>query len=520
MEENQITCPQCGLVNNVLADACVQCGIIFVKNPAMQAAAALQDDEKRKSIEAAEAILDEAQPDAVEAVETLEEETHTTSEPEPVSPDKDTIRRPDPHEDTVEIRIPKPQELSEIEEASLDEEIPDAAKSQDEVTAEIELEAIETSMETVTEPDDTEKPILLDSKADDSPKAETVETAEKLVEPAADNTQESDKAESDEKDQPVSTADQTATADSKIEPIAADPSQENSTTSEPERKPSESKTPAETEKTAEKPAEPIESADKTTAKDAIELEGLEIIETTESEVKTGEQDAALSEARDDEAKSQSAVDKKIDTTVNQEAQKAKNEALKKQQEALLKAEARKKEKAAQTKAAALKKKKLAQAKAEALKKQKAAQAKAEALKKKKAAQAKALALKKQKANKAKAEALKKQKAAQTKAEESAETLEVAAGQSNYVKLLGLLKRYKGKAIGINYDNSAEIKEAELVDANEEFFSVMVKEKKVQYSYPLKTILTIVEGEQGVEAGEDDKKAKFDAVIKVYPLVLF
>ncbi|MEE9497480.1 MAG: hypothetical protein V3V39_13200, partial [Desulfobacterales bacterium] len=66
----------------------------------------------------------------------------------------------------------------------------------------------------------------------------------------------------------------------------------------------------------------------------------------------------------------------------------------------------------------------------------------------------------------------------------------------------------------------EIREAELVDANEEFFSVMVKDKKLQYSYPLKTILTIIEGQEGVETGEDDKKAKFDAVIKVYPLVLF
>jgi len=39
MEENQITCPQCGLMNNCLADACVQCGIIFVKDPAMKLAA-------------------------------------------------------------------------------------------------------------------------------------------------------------------------------------------------------------------------------------------------------------------------------------------------------------------------------------------------------------------------------------------------------------------------------------------------------------------------------------------------
>ena len=132
-----------------------------------------------------------------------------------------------------------------------------------------------------------------------------------------------------------------------------------------------------------------------------------------------------------------------------------------------------------------------------------------------------MALKKQKVNWAKTDAFKKQKDAQAKAEESAESVEVAAmGQSNHVKLLGLLKRYKGKCIGINYDNSAEIKEAELVEANEEFFSVLVKDKKVQYSYPLKTILTIVEGERGVETGEDDKKSKFDAVIKVYPLVLF
>jgi len=86
--------------------------------------------------------------------------------------------------------------------------------------------------------------------------------------------------------------------------------------------------------------------------------------------------------------------------------------------------------------------------------------------------------------------------------------------------LGLLKRYKGKAIGINYDNSIEIKEAELIEANEEFFSVMVKDKKLQYSYPLKSILTIIEGQEGVETGRDDKKLKFDAVIKVYPLVAF
>ena len=174
----------------------------------------------------------------------------------------------------------------------------------------------------------------------------------------------------------------------------------------------------------------------------------------------------------------------------------------------------------------MKKKKLA--KVQAIKKQKAAQAKAEALKKKKEALAKARVLKKQEANQARADALKKQKEAQAMAEASSQEVQcastgmpqaAAASVNHYERLLGLLKRYKGKAIGINYDNSSDIREAELVDANEEFFSVRVKDKKLQYSYPLKTILTIVEGQEGVEAGEGDKKAKFDAVIKVYPLVL-
>ena len=165
-----------------------------------------------------------------------------------------------------------------------------------------------------------------------------------------------------------------------------------------------------------------------------------------------------------------------------------------------------------------------------MKKQKTAQAKAEAAKKNKA-QAKPETEDKKKA--ARTEVLKKQKDALAKAEASTQDFQVAingasetasqttdAGFSNQTRLLRLLKKYKGKAIGINYDNSSEIKAAELVDANEEFFSVMVKDKKLQYSYPLKNILTIVEGQEGVETGEDDQKSKFDAVIKVYPLVAF
>ena len=84
----------------------------------------------------------------------------------------------------------------------------------------------------------------------------------------------------------------------------------------------------------------------------------------------------------------------------------------------------------------------------------------------------------------------------------------------------LLKKYEGQAIGINYDNSAEIREALLENTNSEYFSVFVKDKQLHYSYPLKTILTVIEGKDGVETGSSKPPQKFNAVVKVYPLVLF
>ena len=170
---------------------------------------------------------------------------------------------------------------------------------------------------------------------------------------------------------------------------------------------------------------------------------------------------------------------------------------------------------------------------EAQKKQKADIAKAQALKMKKLKLAQAQALKRKKLAVLKAKALKKQKEAQAGIEKA--NKEMAAGatprkgdnpnmmtqrmEAN-TKILGLLKKYEGQVIGINYDNSADIKEAELVEANDEFFSVFVKDQELNYSHPLKTILTIIEGKDGVGTGTPDQKTKFNAVIKLYPLVLF
>jgi len=214
--------------------------------------------------------------------------------------------------------------------------------------------------------------------------------------------------------------------------------------------------------------------------------------------------------------------KSEDSSTPDEAQ-AKADAIQKQTEAHASLAAVKIEKAAQGLAEAQNKDK-ATSEATLLKEQKIARSKAQVLKIQKQKLAKAQALKLKKAALVKAQALKKQQEAQTGIEkantETATGSTMAQSMEANTKMMGLLKKYEGQAIGINYDNSADIKEAELVEANDEFFSVFVKDQNLNYSHPLKTILTIIEGQDGVETGTAAQKAKFKAVVKVYPLVLF
>jgi hypothetical protein len=524
MEANQITCPQCGLVNNYLAEACAQCGIIFVKNQESKAAQAMRDEQKRKAIEEAEAILDETLP-----------------APEVDAFGNDMAKKIDLPEDTIEMQIP-------VEKAAKVSEEPKLEENQDMETHEIEMEAIETSPESPTDAVDAEALFL--SEIPTSPAAgatddKTVETdADSLAasEKAADSSEVTVNLDSAKQGDPDQKKVDTAVEQSETEPPAKIKLQGNA---EEEKSDKTSLGDAEAIK-AHSPSEEVIEPENTQgnaaakagpAEQKIAFEekqppavGQEKAVETEAQIRPEATIEMPQEPADTNAQAKKQAPKTVEESHKRQQHEQVLEALKRQREKQAKAQASSKEQAARANAGVFEKKKLSQAKAEALKKQKAAQAKAEALKKQKAAQAKGLALRKQMANQARLEVLKKQKEAQAKAEASAQEIEVAsAGMlpaaskgavGNHEKLLGLLKRYKGKAIGINYDNSAEIKEAKLVDANEEFFSVMVKDKKLQYSYPLKTILTIVEGQEGVETGDEDQKTKFDAVIKVYPLVLF
>jgi hypothetical protein len=191
-------------------------------------------------------------------------------------------------------------------------------------------------------------------------------------------------------------------------------------------------------------------------------------------------------------------------------------AIEKQKASVL--ETKKAKKTIEAKDQALKKQKAALAKARSQKKQKMILAKAAALKRKKAAQAKAQALKRQKADQVAIEPAIMEKVAAANINREVSQPKVNQGLQTNNKMQGLLEKYKGQAIGINYDNSAEIKEAQLVETNGDFFSVFVEDQKLHYSYPLKTILSVIEGQDGVDTGYSEQPDKFNVVIKVYPLV--
>ncbi|MDX2447733.1 MAG: hypothetical protein QNK29_11130, partial [Desulfobacterales bacterium] len=83
----------------------------------------------------------------------------------------------------------------------------------------------------------------------------------------------------------------------------------------------------------------------------------------------------------------------------------------------------------------------------------------------------------------------------------------------------LLKKYEGKEIGINYDDPAEIKRAQLAKVNTDHFSVLVLENELLYSYPFGNILSIVEAADGVPVDISGETANYPIVVKVLHLMV-
>jgi len=81
----------------------------------------------------------------------------------------------------------------------------------------------------------------------------------------------------------------------------------------------------------------------------------------------------------------------------------------------------------------------------------------------------------------------------------------------------LLKKYEGEAVGINFDDPAEIKNARLASVNEDHFSIMVPENELVHSYPYSHIVSIVEGAEGVPIDASGETPTYPVVIRVYHL---
>ena len=219
-------------------------------------------------------------------------------------------------------------------------------------------------------------------------------------------------------------------------------------------------------------------------------------------------------------------EKKAEALRKQKEEEERAEALRKQKEEEERAEALRKQKEDEERAEALRKQKEEEERAEALRKQEEEEERVEALRKQKEEEERAEALRKQKEDEERAEALRKQKEEEKaealrkqKEEEERELQKRIEDITNVLKpkpkIKDLLKKYEGQTIGINYDSPTEIKGANLVKVGDDLFSILILDDELMKSYPLKNIMSIIEGVNGVSAGNMEEKSPFSIIIQVY-----
>ncbi|MBW1864991.1 MAG: zinc ribbon domain-containing protein [Deltaproteobacteria bacterium] len=119
-----------------------------------------------------------------------------------------------------------------------------------------------------------------------------------------------------------------------------------------------------------------------------------------------------------------------------------------------------------------------------------------------------------KAEEEKAETLRKERKDKQKRTET--ILKTLVPKPNFEELL---KKYEGEEIGINYDDPAEIKKAQLAKVNADHFSVLVMENELLYSYPFGNILSIVEAADGVPVDISGETANYPIVVRVLHLMV-
>ena len=158
-------------------------------------------------------------------------------------------------------------------------------------------------------------------------------------------------------------------------------------------------------------------------------------------------------------------------------------------------------------------------KAELIAKKEKEEEKTESLAKKKEEEERAEALRRQKEEEEQAEALRRQKEEEEKKALQKKIEDITNVLKPKAKIKDLLKKYEGQTVGINHDNPTEIKGADLIKVGDDLFSILLADEKLIKSYPLRTIISIIEGVNGVSNANMEENSKFSIVILVHYPVL-
>jgi len=203
----------------------------------------------------------------------------------------------------------------------------------------------------------------------------------------------------------------------------------------------------------------------------------------------------------------------------QKEEEERAEALRKQNEEEERVEALRRQEEEAERAEALRQQKEEEEKAEALRRQKEEEERAEALRRQKEEEEKAEALRKQKEEEERVEALRRQKEEEEKKALQRKIEDITNVLKPKAKIKDLLKKYEGQTVGINHDSPTEIKGADLIKVGDDLFSILLADEKLIKSYPLRTIISIIEGVNGVSNANMEENSKFSIVILVHYPVL-
>ncbi|MBI9087227.1 MAG: hypothetical protein JEZ11_26780 [Desulfobacterales bacterium] len=83
----------------------------------------------------------------------------------------------------------------------------------------------------------------------------------------------------------------------------------------------------------------------------------------------------------------------------------------------------------------------------------------------------------------------------------------------------LLKNYADQVVGMNYDAPNAYKPVRLIGINDDHFSILVEADELVYTFPMGSILAMVEGVDGVRTAAGREKAVYPLVIRVSQRVM-